>query len=269
MVEGEITDVIRSPGPRSCVAATGLWLVACGPQQRDDGTARALLPLAIIDLGAVVTEDLPERMWGNAFLDQMGFTEPHSFDVIRWTFPVDEEEIKGSNAYYTLFNHGGPHVDAPNHVGGGGGLDTYPVDAFAGPLRVFDVRGSEPGRTIPRSVFDGRVESGDVVLTLTGYEPPGSDDEVPSVVTLSSEAAQYLAQLPVRAYGTDSFSVEALDDTRMPSIRHVFLKRGIPVYEQLLDVEASLGRTELFFVGVPLNIQDGDGMIVRPVVLDY
>jgi kynurenine formamidase len=25
--------------------------------------------------------------------------------------------LSGSNSCYTLFNHGGPHVDAPNHVG--------------------------------------------------------------------------------------------------------------------------------------------------------
>ena len=48
--------------------------------------------------------------------------------------------VSVSNAYYTLFNHGGPHVDAPNHVGVGSGLDSYPVESFAGPVKVFDVR---------------------------------------------------------------------------------------------------------------------------------
>jgi len=82
-------------------------------------------------------------------------------------------------------------------------------------------------------------------VILTGYQPPTSDDEIPTVVTLSNEAARYLAELPVRAYGTDSFSVEALEDTSMPSIHHIFLERGIPVYEQLLNVEALLGRAPI------------------------
>jgi len=30
-----------------------------------------------------------------------------------------------------------------------------------------------------------------------------------------------------------------------------------------------LGRETMFFVGVPLNIKNGDGMIVRPVVFVY
>lgn len=262
-------DVIRRARVGWPVLIVGLWLAACTPQPSTEAPAQPLMPSEIIDLGAVVTEDLPERMWGNAFLEQMGFTEPNSFNVIRWTFPMGDEDVEGSNAYYTLFNHGGPHVDAPNHMGAGEGIDTYPVEAFVGPLKVFDIRTSEPGRTVPLNTFEGRVDPGDIVVILTGYEPPTSDDEIPSVVTLSNEAARYLAELPVRAYGTDSFSVEALQDTSMPSIHHVFLERGIPVYEQLLNVEALLGRTEMVFVGVPLNIQGGDGVIVRPVVLAY
>ena len=73
----------------------------------------------------------------------------------------------------------------------------------------------------------------------------------------------------MRAYGTDAFSVEALDDLRMPSLHHSFLSRGIPVYEQLFNVEGLLDKGEMFFVGVPLNISGGDGMIVRPVVFVY
>lgn len=34
-----------------------------------------------------------------------------------------------------------------------------------------------------------------------------------------------------------------------------------------MNVESLLGRERMFFVGAPLNIEAGDGMIVRPVVL--
>jgi len=216
-----------------------------------------------------VTEDLPQKSWGKALLRQLGFKKQNTFEVIHWTFPSQEGKISGSNAYYTLFNHGGPHVDAPSHVGAGGGLNSYGIDAFFGPLKVFDVSRYPRGRSIPQDVFRGNVQAGDVVMIFTGYAAPGKDDALPEVITLTNDAAEFLANLPVRAYGTDAFGVDDIADTRMPWIHHSFLSRSIPVYEQLCNLDKLLGREKMFFVGVPLNIKDGDGMIVRPVVFIY
>ena len=239
-------------------------LLSCSSDEQ-----RYFAPSEVIDLGASITADLPERVWGNAFLNQMGFTRPNSFDVINWTFPLEGVEVSGSNAYYTLFNHGGPHVDAPNHFGLGGGVDTYPIEAFSGPVKVFDVRGYSIGRSVPADVFRGNVEPGDIVLLVTGYIAPQTDEELPQVTTLNNEAAEFLATLPVRAIGTDSFSIENLDDLSMPTLHHEFLGRGIPLYESLFNVDSLLEKENMFFVGVPLNIPDADGMIVRPVVFVY
>ena len=244
-------------------------MLGCSTPQPPESRVARFAPSEVVDLGALVTEDLPERVWGKAFLNQMNFTRPNSFDVIRWTFPVEGGSISGSNAYYTLFNHGGPHVDAPNHFGLGKGVDSYPVEAFSGPAKVFDVSGYMLGRSVPIDVFKGQVEAGHIVLLRTGYTPPQTDDALPQVITLTREAAELLATLPVRAVGTDGFSIESLDDGRQPSIHHSFLSRGIPLYEQLFNVAQLLGKENLFFVGVPLNIKDGDGMIVRPVVFVY
>lgn len=186
--------------------------------------------------------------------------------------------MEGRNAYVSLFNHGGPHVDAPNHVGLAGGLESFPVDSYPGPLKVFDVREYPLGRSIPVSVFRGSVESGDVVLVLTGYRPP-APGELPEATTLTWEAEEYLASVPVRAYGTDAVSVgssehpgEITEDSpvaRAMPVHWAFLSRQIPVYEQLTGLEALLGEEQLYFVGVPLNIEGSDGMIVRPVALVY
>lgn len=229
----------------------------------------AFAPTEVIDLGALVTEDLPQQLWGKAFLKQMNFTKQNEFRVIAWEFPVGGDTISGSNAYYTLFNHGGPHVDAPNHVGAGGGIDSYAINTFTGPVKVFDVSEHAPGRSVPASVFKDHVVAGDVVLVLTRYRPPQTDDALPEVRTLTNEAAEFLATLPVRAYGTDAFSVEALADTKMPWIHQVFLSRGIPVYEQLFNVDKLLGKPRMYFIGAPLNMKNGDGMMVRPLVFVY
>ena len=200
---------------------------------------------------------------------QMGFTRQNSFEVIRWKFRADTGTVSGSNGYYTLFNHGGPHVDAPNHMGVGGGIDSYPVTAFAGPARVLDVSSYPIGRSVPADVFRGHVEPGDIVLVFTRYVPPQTDSTTPEVRTLTHDAAEYLATLPVRAYGTDAFSVESNKDLSLPWIHQTFLSHGIPVYEQLFNVDKLLNKERMYFVGAPLNIKDGDGMMVRPLVFVY
>jgi len=231
--------------------------------------ASTFAPSEVIDLGALVTDDLPQRFWGTGFLKAMNFSRQNSVELIRWSFPVPgADSVHGSNAYYTLFNHGGPHVDGPIHVGAGRGIDSYAVQSFSGTAKVFDVRGLPPGRSIPTGVFRGHVEPGDIVLVLTGYKAPGGDS-LPVVTTLTHEAAEYLATLPVRAVGTDAFSIEALTDATSPWIHQTLLSRGIPVYEQLQHLDRLLGKKRLFFDGTPLNIKDGDGMMVRPVVFVY
>ena len=201
----------------------------------------------VIDLGALVTADLPERVWRKGFLAENGFDRPNSFEVIHQESEVEGGSVSVSNAYYTLFNHGGPHVDAPNHVGLEGGIDSYPVEAFE----------------------SQSVLLGDVVLIYTAYTPPETDDAFPETVTLTPEAAEYLANVPVRAYGTDAWSVGNLqaapadgdtDTSRLIPIHHAFLSRGIPAYEELFNVDTLLGKENMFFVGVPLNIENGDGI---------
>ena len=231
----------------------------------------------VIDLGALVTEDLPERVWGKAFMEQMKFEKNNEFDIREWEYQGDNGMVTGSNAYYTLFNHGGPHIDAPNHMDIGEGLDGIPISTFVGPLKVFDVSDYPIARSVPKEVFEKAVSPGDIVLIYTGYQLPQSDDEIPGTVAITFEAAEYLAQLPVRAFGTDGFNVECMVDTTkvqsdseiagVAPNHYAFLSRGIPLYEQLFNVDQLLGKENMTFVGVPLNIKDGDGMMVRPVVL--
>lgn len=271
MAHGVHRRALRIRERLSCGWGHAVWLAvlanasACTAPEAPRESQPAFVPSEVIDLGALVTEDLPERVWGNALRQQLGFTQPNSFEVIPWTY----DDMSGSDAYYTLFNHGGPHVDAPNHYGFTGGVDSFPVEAFSGPVAVFDARNYPSGPSVPIEVFQGRVNAGDIVLIVTGYQPPSTDEALPEFPTLTDEAAEFLATLPVRAYGTDGFSVGYFGETSTSGGHYSFLSRGIPVYEQLFNVERLLDEQTMFFVGVPLNIKDGDGMIVRPVVFVY
>ena len=259
------------------ISACLFALANCSPNEQTEVVHSLLEPAEIIDLGALVTEDLPERVWGKGYLASKGFTRPNEFDVIEW----DRNGIfSGSNAYYTLFNHGGPHVDAPNHMGFDGGLDSYSIESFAGPLKVVDVSAFEKGFTVTRDVFEGlAIQPHSIVIIYTSYVPPATDEAFPETIALTRGAAEYLAEIPVRAFGTDAFSVGNVQNdkpvdaetehARAIPVHHSFLSRGIPVYEQLFNVDELLNNENMYFVGVPLNIRDGDGMIVRPVVFVY
>lgn len=235
-------------------------------------------PKEIIELGALVTEDLPERVWGG-FWDRSKFKDNNSFDLVKWEYDFPDGKVSGLASYYTLFNHGGPHVDAPNHVNLGGGIDSYPIEAFVGPLKVIDVSNFSFGRSVPvEEIKRHDINPGDIVLIYTAYKLPDPDTRPPRIA-LTQDAAEYLATLPVRAFGTDAYNVESDDNDspvksesalqRIGPIHFSFLSRGIPIFEQLFNVEKLVGKQRMYFVGPPLNIKDGDGMLVRPVVLLY
>jgi kynurenine formamidase len=257
------------------IFCTGLLVAGCSGEPSESNES-APMPTEIIDLGALVTEQTPEEFWGKGFLKEMDFTESNTFDVLARTFGP----VSVSNSYYRLFNHGGPHVDAPNHVGLGEGLDSYPVESFAGPLKVFDFSHLPIGRSITKEMLtELPIHAGDIVLTYTGFSLPDSDDALPQAIALNYDAATYLAALPIRAIGTDALNVESMtDQSPVPSNNeiakvipghHAFLSKGIPVFEQLVNVDKLLGHKTMYFVGAPLNIKDGDGMMVRPLVLVY
>ena len=247
-----------------------------GCQEKQPPKPELQIPTEIIDLGMLVTEDLPEKIWGKNAMLMMGFEKSNQFDIRRWNI----SNIAGSNAYYTLFNHGGTHLDGPNHMGFAGGIDSYPVEKFVGPLKVFDVSGYPKGRTIPVEVFKGKVLPGDVVLIYTNWTPPMKEFTTPEFIALTHKAAEYLAQIPVRAFCTEAFSADCFGETNDPivtdsetakgaPIHHSFLSRSIPIYEGLVNVEKLLNKQNMLFAGVPINIKDGDGILVRPVVFVY
>jgi kynurenine formamidase len=253
----------------------GFFAVGCSAEI--DGQAKPIpLPAEIIDLGVEVTAETPRQFWGDKSLQDMGFEGRNSFDVVHWEYGP----VSGSNSYYTLFNHGGPHVDAPNHVGVGPGLNAYAVESFVGSAKAFDVRHLESGRTVTVDILhDLSISPNEIVIMYTGYVAPTNDSDVPETIALTYEAAEYLANIPIRAFGTDAWSIASITDqnpvasdnpvARTIPAHYALLSAGIPVYEQLVNIDKLLGKENMLFVGVPLNIKDGDGMMVRPVVLVY
>jgi len=144
--------------PITLMTVSLFGVAACSPTEQ-----RPILPEEVVDLGALVTPDLPERVRGRGFFQSLaayGFDRQNEFEVIPWTLESEFGQYSGQNSYYTLFNHGGPHVDAPIYVGFTDGIDGFGIESFVGPLKVFDVRGEAPGWTAGRSQFEGQTRWG-------------------------------------------------------------------------------------------------------------
>lgn len=244
----------------------------------EDAAATVPVPRRIVDLGPVVTEDLPVRTWGAQALAGLGLPGTTEFDV-----RVIEEPTHISISLLTLLNHAGAHVDVPVHLEAGAtALDEMPLETFVGPLRVLDFRTAPKDEPIGlEDVRAHQIEPGDVVVLLVDYTAPTAADEAPSYAYLSPEAAEYLASIPVRAFGTTGMSVDSFRElgakmaagetgyeTLLP-VHHAFLTRGIPAMEQLVNVAEVAGEEDALFVALPLKIEGGDGSPIRPAVFLY
>ena len=75
---------------------------------------------------------------------------------------------------------------------------------------------------------------------------------------------RFWGEQQLRASGLDQLNV--FEDRE---IHHAFLTRDILIYEQLANLDELLGSEQLQFVGVPLNVEDGNGVPVRPVVFVF
>ncbi|SDD31150.1 cyclase family protein [Kordiimonas lacus] len=244
---------------------------------KDEHSDRLPMPRQVVDLGALITEKTPETFWGAETLKRYGFEKSNRIETIHRNAPTYV-----ANSYYTLFNHGGPHIDAPNHTErDAGGVDTYPLSRFYGPAKVFNFSTKPQGSKLTVGDFKSQnIQSGDVVLIYTAYQPPQGNDKL-TVTSLSEAAAEFLASKNIAAFGTDALSVEHLDELerRVTSgetgykallpVHYSLLTAGIATYEQLVNIDQLIGKKQVLFIGLPLNIKDGNGVPVRPVAFIY
>lgn len=238
------------------------------------------MPKRVVDLSLTLTEDSSLRYLGARWVQFVAaqFPVKTSFKKI----VIEQPNFYVSNSIYELANHVGTHLDPANHcIKGALSADNYPLEKFIGRARVLDFR-SKP-RDTPITVDDlkgKRIRPGEIVIVFTGYQPPANDSEWPSYPYLSGEAAEWLAQLPIKAFASDMPSLGSI--RRYPELMRTgkspgeiipehmaFLTREIPNIEGLTNLEALLGEPNVVFVGFPLKVKDSDGGLMRAAALVY
>ena len=98
---------------------------------------------------------------------------------------------------------------------------------------------------------------------------------------MSGEAAEYLAEIPVKAFASDMpslgniagyFALIEEGKTGSENIvpeHYAFASRDVPSIEGLVNLESLVGEEEIVFVGFPLKFEDGDGGPMRAAALVY
>jgi kynurenine formamidase len=255
------------------------FLIGCTTDQsKTDFNPDLILPKEIIDLSPVITDDIAEQKWGKAFLKLMGFRGTTKFEHVGIDSPAYVR-----NSYLEIFNHGGAHLDAPNHTEKGAmSIEDYDLKRLIGPVKIFDGTSYKDDTSIPAEALKKLdLTERDIFILHVNYIPPQNDNELPSYPYLSPEACEYLASIPVKAIATDALSIESIDGffkgveaglsgykDLIPN-HYAILTKGIPLFECLENVNPLLEKENVIFLGFPLKIKDGNGSPIRAVAFVY
>ena len=169
----------------------------------------------------------------------------------------------------TLGSHTGTHMDAPAHMlREGKTLDQFPADKYTGTAYVLDCS-DLAGKEIPKArlqLHAAEIEAADFLLFYTGWDRYwGSAEYFSPFPTLSLEAAEYLASVPLKGVGTDAISIDPMDTTDYP-VHKLLLGAGFVNTENLCRLAPLAGRS-VPYLTLPLHFKDADGAPVRAIAI--
>ncbi len=159
--------------------------------------------------------------------------------------------------------HTGTHIDAPRHfLSHGLSVDQMPLDATVGRARVLEIRDPEIIR--PEELIPQRIRRGERILfkTRNSANMWQTEQFTENFVSISREAADFLASRKVRTVGIDYLSVGGYK--RGGRVHDILLGAGIWLIEGLDFSPVSPGRYDL--ICLPLKIDRGDGAPARAIV---
>lgn len=191
---------------------------------------------------------------------------------------------------YTAEEHGGTHIDAPEHFAKGKEtVDEIPLEHLIGPAVVIDVsKKAASDRDYQVSVEDftewesvnGRIPAGSIVLLNTGYAKywpdkvkyMGTDKKGPEAVKdlhfpgLDPAAAKWLTEnRGISAVGLDTPSIDYGQSTLFESHRTLF-EHNVPAFENVANLNRLPAKGALV-VALPMKIKGGSGGPLRIVAL--
>ena len=169
----------------------------------------------------------------------------------------------------TLSSHTGTHVDLPSHIlPSGSSLDAFTVEQFAGNGVAIDLRGLTDGMITVEALhpFRDLIQKSEFLLLCSGWSQYwGSAEYFAGYPLLTSDAALWLSNFPLKGLGVDMISVDAPDSNDFP-LHTRLLKKGILIFENLVCPPLLL-HSFFIFCGFPLKIVGAEASPVRAVAL--
>lgn len=223
-------------------------------------------PKEIVDLGHELYNGMP-----NLGANIVAFWPLETFAMTR-TLSSGKFGMEGR--MMLMAEHCGTHIDVPRHfVEDGKPVDQIPLEDLVLPGHLLDL--THKGKREAISVEDlqraekksGRqMGSGTAVLLWTGVDKdwakPGFTTERPYIPV---ETAEWMVSRKITLVGTDLIGLDDPDEWWWPT-HLVYLKAGIPMVQQLCNLDKLAGK-EFLFVVLPLRMRDGTASPVRPVAL--
>ena len=229
-------------------------------------------------------------------------THPFAADTIFW--PSDREgfvlergtEGRTEAGYWyaahriRLAEHGGTHLDAPNHFHeGGSSAERVPLDRLVAPAVVVDVRAA-CAKNVDHAIgvadlegFEkkhGRIPDGSALLFYTGFAAHWPDrarylgtEERGDAATrklhfpgLDPAAARWLvAKRRVASVGLDTASIDP-GTSRLFESHQILFAAEIPAFENLTALD-QLPPTGATLIALPMKITGGSGAPLRAIAL--
>jgi arylformamidase len=199
----------------------------------------------------------------------MDVTVPIRHEMVHWPGnpPVElvrtADVAKGDPAtlsHLSLGVHTGTHVDAPVHfLAEGSGIDTVPLEALVGEVRVLPIRDPRSIGAAELRTFDPREGERLLFKTQNSSRRWGTTPFLADFVFLSLEGARFLADRRARTVGIDYLSVAGMHES---TPTHVTLMRADVCIIEGLDLSAvEPGAYDM--ICLPLLIPGADGAPAR------
>jgi len=176
----------------------------------------------------------------------------------------------------TIASHTGSHLDAPLHkIKGGRTIDQMPLETFAGPALVLDVRAEcvEELSRIDQAMLErhvsGREVRGRIVLLATGWGERRAKTEawLRRSAFLTPDGARWLVERGARAVGIDHYSIGGAGPENAPT-HTVLLGAGMWVVEELRFPEEVFALPQpVQFMALPIHFRGFSGAFCRPVIV--
>lgn len=261
-------------------------------------TFRHMLVLVLALFAAACTQQPPADRLAGEWID---LTHTLDADSVFWPTAAEyrhEEVAHGpteggwfySSYNITLSEHGGTHLDAPEHFAEGAQTaDEIPLASLIGPAAVIDVSRAAAAdrdyRFTAQDILDwekanGTLADGAIVLFRTGYDRFWPDREKYMGTALrgqegvdalhfpglSQKAAELLAnERKVAAVGLDTPSLD-YGQSRDFIAHRILLAKNIPGFENVAHLDR-LPPTGAMVIALPAKIRNGSGAPLRIVAL--